>query len=166
MAEGKYVEAQDFLVRVMTPAIQKQIQPSIVQQSVEATNAEQEINKFIATFESENADLLPMREYVAMGAERLLKVAEGEGKIKSPADFTREYRKAVTDSANELRQKFQIARGAGKQEALTTQREVLSAATMEPSGIRPPQQQTQAPLTASDYIAQRRDRMSGISGLR
>lgn len=167
LANGKYAEAKEYLLKVMAPVLQQQIQPQLVQQSVEAANAEQEINRFISTFETENADLLHVKDYVALGAERRLKIAQDEGKIKSTADFVREYKAAVTNEANELRQKFQIARSAGREEALTTRREVLSATTLEPNGIRPPNVTAQ-PVTNDpmSYIQQRRDQLAKVQGLR
>lgn len=167
LANGKYAEAKQFLLQVMAPVLQQQIQPQLVQQSVEAANAEQEINRFISTFETENADLLHVKDYVALGAERRLKIAQDEGKIKSTADFVREYKAAVTNEANELRQKFQIARSAGREEALTTRREVLSATTLEPNGVRPPNVNAQ-PVTNDpmSYIQQRREQLAKVQGLR
>lgn len=168
LAAGNYDQAEEFFLEHFAPKLQKQIQPQLVQQSVEATNAEQKINEFITTFERDNADLLPVREYVAMGAERRLKIAQDEGKIKSPADFVREYQIAVTSEANDLRERFRLARSAGAQEALTTRREVLSATTLEPTGIQqpPPARQPEADMSPMSYLEQRRESMARNQGLR
>jgi len=169
MAAGDYEKAEEFLLEKLGPKLQQRMQPQIVQQSVEATNAERDITSFVSSFEEANADLMLFKDYVVLGAERRLTIAQNEGKIKSTADFVREYKQAVTEEANTLRKQFQLSRAAGKQEALTTHREVLSATTMEPTGIQQPQT-TQKPgsvmPSATDYIAQRRERMAGFQGLR
>lgn len=169
LAAGDFDKAEEFLIEKLGPKLQQRMQPQIVQQSVEATNAEREITQFVSSFESENADLMPMKDYVVLGAERRLNQAQNEGKIKSTADFVREYKLAVTEEANTLRKQFQLTRAAGKQEALTTHREVLSATTLEPNSIPQQQGQPKGPVTPSnplDYIAQRRERMAGFQGLR
>lgn len=169
LAAGDFDKAEEFLIEKLGPKLQQRMQPQIVQQSVEATNAEREITQFVSSFESENSDLMPMKDYVVLGAERRLTQAQNEGKIKSTADFVREYKLAVTEEANTLRKQFQLTRAAGKQEALTTHREVLSATTLEPNSV--PQQQGQPkgavqPSNPLDYIAQRRERMAGYQGMR
>lgn len=168
MSQGDYSKAEDLLLEVLGPKLQQKMQPQIVQQSVEANNAEREINQFVATFESENSDLMHLKDYVVMGAEKRLERAQNEGKIKSPADFVREYKLAVTEETNTLRKQFQLTRAAGKEEALTTRREVLSATTLEPSGIQQPQSsnKTQVVSTPMDYIAERRAKMAGYQGMR
>lgn len=169
MASGDYVAAEEFLLDKLGPKLQQRMQPQIVQQSVEATNAERDITNFVSSFEEANADLMPFKDYVVLGAERRLNIAQNEGKIKSSADFVREYKLAVTEEANTLRKQFQLSRAAGKEEALTTRREVLSATTMEPTGIQQPQTSSRPanvmPST-TDYIAQRRERVAGYQGLR
>lgn len=169
MAAGDYEKAEEFLLEKLGPKLQQRMQPQIVQQSVEATNAERDITSFVSSFEEANSDLMPFKDYVVLGAERRLTIAQNEGKIKSTADFVREYKQAVTDEANTLRKQFQLSRAAGKQEALVTHREVLSATTMEPTGIQQPQT-TQKPgsvmPSTTDYISQRRERMAGFQGLR
>lgn len=169
MAAGDYVKAEEFLLEKLGPKLQQRMQPQIVQQSVEATNAERDITNFVSSFEETNADLMPFKDYVVLGAERRLNIAQNEGKIKSTADFVREYKLAVTEEANTLRKQFQLSRAAGKQEALTTHREVLSATTLEPNGITQQPAQPKSGAVASsplDYIAQRRERMAGYQGMR
>ena len=166
LAQGKYNEAEELLFKHFTPRIQAQIQPQLVQQATEASNAERQIQSFINKFEKDNADILSMKDYVVVGAERRLQIAQNEGKIKSTADFVREYQKAVTDEATELRTKLQITRGAGKDEAMTTRRQVLNATTMEPSAIQMPQSnQPPAPQSSSDYIAARMAKSRQLQGI-
>ncbi len=168
MADGKYNEAEDYLFEIMSPRLQAKLQPQIVQQSVEATTAERDITNFISTFESENKDLLPLKDYITMGVDKRLTIAQDEGKIKSTADFVREYKAAVTTEAEAMRKTFQLSRAAGAQAAITSHKEVLSATTMEPSGIQqPPAQNRPAAMPSTvDYISQRRERMAGFQGLR
>lgn len=165
MAQGKYDEADDFLFKHYAPKLQAQIAPQLVQQAAEQSKAEQAITTFISEFERTNSDLLPMRDYVVAGAERRLQIAQNENKIKTTADFVREYQKAVTDEANELRTKLQVTRGAGKDEAMTARRQVLNATTLEPSSIQLPQGQKPAPQTASEYIDARANRLRQLQGL-
>lgn len=168
MSQGDYAKAEDLLLEVLGPKLQQKMQPQIVQQSVEANNAEREINQFVATFESENSDLMHLKDYVVLGAEKRLERAQNEGKIKSPADFVREYKLAVTEETNTLRKQFQLTRAAGKEEALITRRDVLSATTMEPSGLQQPQSNSKSQVVATplDYIAERRAKMAGYQGMR
>ena len=166
LAQGKYNEAEELLFKHFTPRIQAQIQPQLVQQATEASNAERQIQSFINKFEKDNADILSMKDYVVVGAERRLQIAQNEGKIKSTADFVREYEAAVTNEANELRSKLQIARGAGKDDALTSRREVLSATTLEPTGIQMPRDNKQpAPMTTADYISMRQNKVRVLNGM-
>jgi hypothetical protein len=166
MAQSKYTEAEELLFRHFAPRIQAYIQPQLVQQAAASANAEREIQSFITDFERSNTDLLSMRDYVIAGSERRLLAAQNEGKIKSPADFVTEYKAAVTTEANELRVKLQLARGAGRDEALVTRREVLSATTLEPTAIQMPQNNTKpAPMSNVDYIAMRQNRTRILNGM-
>lgn len=169
MSENKLDEAEKFFIEAYGPKIAAKVQPQLIQSSVEANRAEVEIEKFVTNFEAANQDLLPLRDYVVLGAERRLQMAQNEGKIKTPADFVNEYRKAVTDEANALREKFQLARSAGKEEALTTQRTVLSATTLPPSAMNQnPQPGNTPPQTAtspSDYITMRKNFLTSKMGL-
>lgn len=168
MAANKLDEAEQFFLEAYGPKFAAKLQPQMVQQSVEANRAEVAIERFVTEFEANNQDLLPLRDYVALGAERRLEAARNEKKITDPASFVREYQKAVTDEANALREKFQLARGAGKQEALTTRSTVLSATTLPPNPIsQGTQQQTEQPVDQSspmDYMAMRQRRMLAAQG--
>lgn len=166
MSQNKLDEAEQFFLDNFAPKIAAKLQPQMVEQSVAANRAEVEIERFVTQFETSNADLMPMKDYVVLGAERRLQAAQNEGKIKSPADFVQEYKKAVTDEANALREKFQMARGAGKEEAMNATRSVLSATTLSPSPMSAPQTSSkQEPSTPADYLAMRRGMLANRMGL-
>lgn len=167
MAANKLEEAENFFLETYGPKLAARLQPQLVQQSVEANRAEVQIERFVTEFEAANQDLMPLRDYVALGAERRLQIAKNENKITDPASFVREYQKAVTDEANALREKFQLARGAGKQEALTTRTTVLSATALPPSPISSGQQQPSGAVVEEsplDYLAMRQKRMLATQG--
>jgi len=168
MAANKLDEAEEFFLQAYGPKFAAKLQPQFVEQSVAANRAEVEIERFVTQFEANNADLLPLRDYVALGAERRLQAAQNEKKITDPASFVREYQKAVTEEANALREKFQLARGAGKQEALTTKSTVLSATTLTPdsmsNGQQPGANNAPAASTPLDYLTMRKNSMLRAQG--
>lgn len=167
MSAGEYDKAEEFLLEIVAPKLQARMQPQIVQQSVEAGNAEREITNFITQFKVDNADIGHMERYISNAVESRLQTSYSEGKITKPADLVREYKAAVTDETKQLRDTLQLSRAAGREDVRTTRREVLSATTMEPTGVQQPAEARPAgPATASDYISQRRERMATYQGLR
>jgi hypothetical protein len=167
LKEGKVDEAEAALAeRVARTLVPQAIEQSVAQ-SRERARAEAEMESFVGTLRTENPDLIPMEKMIAYEAQEALTAAQAAGKIKSTGDLVAAYKTAVSESVDRARKLVQTIRGAGKQEALTTRKEVVAASTLPPQAVSNPQtpQAEPAAETAEDYFARRRAAQAARQGL-
>jgi len=166
LAEGKKSEGEKALAALLGPQIQQQA----VQQAIQQITMERELDAFANKVRAENADILPMETYIAQAANNRIQAAQAAGSIKSPADYVTVYKQAITAEIENARKLAQTLRGAGKEEAITRQTQVLSSPTLKPNAVN---MQREAPKvgsepqveTTADYMAKRQAMHARISGL-
>lgn len=166
LADGKKSEGELALARVLGPQIQQQA----VQQALQLMQAEREVTDFSTKVKAANPDILPMEAYVAQAAQARIEAAKASGLIKSPADYVTVYKQAVTAEIENARKLVQTLRGAGKQEAITRNAEVVSSQTVKPNAVNlerdAPAKPGEPPVEdAAAYLAKRNALHARNSGL-
>jgi hypothetical protein len=131
---------------------------------------ERELDSFANKVRAENADILPMEPYIAAAANNRIQAAQAAGTIKSPADYVTVYKQAITAEIENARKLAQTLRGAGKQEAVTRQQQVMSSPTIRPNAVNlereaPKTDAEPAVETPQDYLAKRQAMHAKNSGL-
>lgn len=157
LADGKKTEGELALAKVLGPQIQQQA----VQQALALMQAEREVTEFSTQIRAANADVLPMESYIAQAAQARIHAAQTAGVIKSPADYVTVYKQAVTAEIENARKLVQTFRGAGKNEAITRQAEVIASPTIRPNAVNmerdAPTKPGELPVEdASSYFAKRK----------
>lgn len=150
--------------RALANTLKSDVGPDVVQSSIvqalDVFRAENEITSFVQDLRSKNPDLVPFEKYIGFETQAALAAARDANQINSTKDYITIYKRAVNDAAANARNLIQQLRGAGKQEAMTTKTEVLSASTLAPSAVQPhggatPPAEPQTDSTA-DYLARRK----------
>ncbi len=157
LADGKVPEGEVALARRLEAEISDRIQA----RTIERMATERQILSINEAARAANAEILnpTMERYISYGVQSRLQSAVAEGKIQTPADYVTVYKSAVDAEIEIARQQALTFRGAGKQDAATRQREVVSANPLQPNSItqnREPAPAQAAPETASDYFAKRK----------
>lgn len=166
LSEGKKSEGERALAEVLGPQIQEQA----VQKALALMQAERAVTEYNNEVRQKHADLLPMEEYIAMGANARIQEAQASGRIKSPADYVTVYKEAITAEIEKARKLTQSLQGAGAQRATTRVSEVVASQTLRPNPVNTQREQTQTPTepqveSMSDYFAKRKQQHAVFSGL-
>lgn len=166
LSEGKKSEGERALAEVLGP----QIQEAAVQKALALMQAERAVTEYNNEVRQKHADLLPMEEYIAMGANARIQEAQASGLIKSPADYVKVYKEAITAEIEKARKLTQSLQGAGAQRATTRVTEVVASQSLKPNPVNNQRDQTTAPAepqieTVSDYFAKRKQQHAVFSGL-
>lgn len=166
LAEGKKAEGEKALLQLLGPDIQRQA----VQEALQQIDMQRDINDFVTKVRADNADILPMENYVAAAANARIQQAEAQGLIKTPADRVTVYKQAVTAEIENARKLVQTFRGAGKQEAAVRNQTIVASPTIKPNSVNA---EREAPKgagepeveTAQSYLAKRQQQHARNSGL-
>lgn len=133
----------------------------------ERQKIDKQIESFVSDLRRENPEIVPLEELITVKAQA--KIQAAEGRIKSSEDFIREYKKAVQESVEDAKKLIQSYRGAGKEEAMTTKRTVLSASPISPNGVtsngEASQVATSPDVSAESYVARRQQWKLAKQGL-
>lgn len=162
LKEGKVAEAESALADSVAARVQEKIQQPVAEQTMARARAGAEIETFVTNLRTQNPDLVPMERYITIEASEALAQLQSAGKIKTPEDAVREYKRVVLEATESARKLAQTLRGAGKQEAQVRNREVISSQTIAPQSVNTNRQQTtqqqQQPAVEStdDYFSKRR----------
>ena len=135
LREGKVTEAEAELAKRVAAQVQGPAVEQAVNRAREIARAESNIESFVKDLRLANPEIVDMEPFIAMDAQQRLAVVQQSGSIKSTDDAVREYKKAVIDATESARKIAQKLRGSGKTEAMTRNREVLSASTIQPQGV-------------------------------
>jgi len=166
---GKLTEAKAALIKDVQKTIIEQNGPKIVQEAVEVSEAKGQISQFLVTLRTQNPDLAPMERYLLSPVNLRMEEAQKAGKITTPAQYAEHYIQAVNAEVDELRKLRQQLVGAGRDEALVRQKEVLSSTPIPPSPsptreAAPPVEGTPADPVA-DYFAKRKQTAAALRRL-
>lgn len=155
MRQGKLAEGE----RALAVRISQEIQDSIASQTLEAVRVEGELTKFVNDLRTSNQDILDLEDWIGLRARGALDTAIAANKIQSSADYIREYKAAVSTAVDDARKLAQKFRAAGKNEALTTKQQVLSASTLTPNTVdanrQPASAQEPQAESAESYLQKR-----------
>lgn len=142
------------------------------QDSLQAVQVQMDMREYLNETRRNNPDLVQFERYLNAPVAEAMNAAQAAGKIKTPQDFLREYKTAVTSTLEDFRKLSQAFRAAGKDEALVRERQVLSSQPLTPQqvqSIQAPQPGSQNPSgegeTMQDYFARRRADESRRRGL-
>lgn len=166
LAGGKKAEGEQALIKLLGPEIQRQA----VQEALQQIDMQRDVNDFVTKVRADNADILPMENYVAAMANARIQQAEAQGLIKTPADRVTVYKQAVNAEIENARKLVQTFRGAGKQEAATRNQTVVASPTIKPNAVNA---EREAPKvsgepdveTPQSYLAKRNAMHARNSGL-
>lgn len=165
LADGKKTEGEQALLKLLAPQIEQQA----VQQAIARINMQSEINTYTEKVRADNADILPMEQYIANAANVRIQAAQAAGTIKTPADYVTVYKQAVAAEIENARKLVQTFRGAGKQEANVRNQVVVASPTIKPNAVNT---EREAPKPgepevedASSYLAKRQAQHARNSGL-
>lgn len=140
-------------------AISGQVTAESTDQAVERVRAEQDVKSYLEKVEAENQDLVPMKDWVIAEAQRRLEAVVQSGQAKTIPQFVAAYKQAVNDSVVNVRKAYQQIRGAGKSEALTVKKTVVSSTPLPSNQVvdhEPKEPQPTEPnVDPGDYIARR-----------
>jgi hypothetical protein len=165
LQQGKIAEAET----VMANKFSAKAKEEAITQALDLFRVETQITDFLTNLRGENQDLLPLEGLIAVNAQRMLEAASTAGRIRSTADYVEQYKAAVNAATAEARKLYQQIRAAGKDEALTSKREVLASSTIPPSPVAdrgtPATPAEPQPHTASDYLAERQARSARQRGM-
>lgn len=128
LAAGKKSEGEKALVALLGP----QIQEAAVQQALRQITVEREIDSFANRVRVDNADIIQMEPYIAQAAFAKIQAAMRQDPT---ADYVTVYKQAVSAEIENARKLVQTFRGAGKQEAVTRQQQVLGSPTIRPNAV-------------------------------
>lgn len=161
LREGKVAEAEAALAQSIAGKLQGPTVEQAVARAREISRAEANIESFVKDLRTANPEISDLEPFIAMDAQQRLAVVQNEGKIKSTEDAVTYYKKAVLEATDSARKIAQKLRGSGKTEAMTRNREVLSASTLPPQGVDTAraQQTTDSepvPETAESYFEKRK----------
>lgn len=163
LADGKKSEGEKALAALLGPEIEK----AAVAKALQQITVEREIDTFASKVRSDNADIIQMEPYVAQAAfNRIQQVMQNN----PTADYVTVYKQAVTAEIENARKLVQTFRGAGKQEAVTRQTQVLSTPTIKPNAVNLERDAPKADgepevETPQSYMAKRQAMHAKNSGL-
>ena len=155
LRQGKVAEGEQALAGKISAVLEDQL----ANRTLEAVRVETELTKFVTDLRTANQDILDLEDWIGARSRSALDAVIAANKIQSSADYIREYKAAVNAAVDEARKIAQKFRAAGKNEALTTRTQVLSASTLTPNPVdanrQPaPAQEPQAE-SAESYLQKR-----------
>lgn len=161
--QGDFEGAQ----RVIAEEVQRSIKPQLeqvrqeaYQQAINATTVNLEMDRYLNKVRSDNPELAHFERYLNAPVAQRVELAKSQGRVKNGDDLVREYKAAVDAEVAELRNLGLQFRAAGKTEALTRNREVLSSTPLQPQQVQSQTSQSSAATpqaeTTDDYFARRK----------
>ncbi len=172
--QGDFDGAQASLVSAvqngMAPRLES-VRQQAYQDALAATQVNQEMERHLTKMRQENPDLIQFERYLQAPVAERVQLAQKAGRIRNPQDFVREYRDAVDGEVANLRNLGLQFRAAGKDEALTRNRQVISSSPLVPQQVQSTNQASQDSQNTSEgettdsYFARRKADESRRRGL-
>lgn len=173
LRQGKIAEFEEALANTIAAKFVPQAKSEATTEALDLFRIETELTSYVDDLRRKNPDLMPLEDTIAAKAKVRLEAAQASGKIRSADEYIKAYKNAVEQSVGEARSIIQTIRAAGKEDANTRNREVLSSSTVAPGAVKQVDR-TNIPVktgpvaeTPEDYIAKRRafqNRSSGLAG--
>lgn len=163
--EGDFEGAEASLQQSVRASLQPQIEEArqkAYQDAISASQVNLEMDRYLQGIRAANPDILPFEKYLQGPVSERLQLAQNAGRVRSTADFLREYKSAVSDEVANLRNLSLTIRGEGKSEALSRTTDVLRSTALNPQQVQSNQvpqgtsQQNQQGESTDDYFTRRR----------
>lgn len=169
LREGDTTNFEKALVETVQSAVSQRVTETAKAESLIEFDTRQTLNTFINDIRSKNTDIIEEEPWITSLATAKLQAAQSAGKITDHVSQIKEYKTAVTEAVDEVRKRIQRYRANGKEEAMTTRREVISSSSLAPNQIverGSPDKTPQTPdVSPESYIAKRQARMNAARGL-
>jgi hypothetical protein len=170
--DGKIDEGVEILAKELEKRMGSKTVQAAAEQATQTIKFENEINTFIESIRSNNPELEPFEDMVAAKAQRLLTNVDFTS--MSPPDGLKKYKEAVNAAVVETRKIVQQIRGAGKEEALTANKRVISSTPVSPTKVENVTRDVITPAseldknkleTTDEYLAKRYNAEARRSGM-
>lgn len=161
--EGDFSTGQELLTAEIRNSLQpelERVRQSAYQDAMQASQMQLEMDRYLNDIRVKNPDLVQFERYLQAPVAERIEKARREGRVQNQQQFITEYKSAVDAEVTQLRQLGLQFRAAGKDEALTRSREVISSSTLQPQQVTSNQitENDGQPKveTEQDYFARRR----------
>lgn len=169
LREGDTENFEKSLVQVIEAAVSQRVTQTAKAESLVEFDTRQALTIFINDIRSKNTDIIEEESWISSLAGTKLQAAQSAGKITDHASYIKEYQTAVTEAVDEIRKRIQRYRATGKEEAMTTRREVLSSSPLTPQQMpergKTDSTPSQPDVSPESYIAKRQARLNAARGL-
>lgn len=171
LRQGNFEGAEQDIINRVKDSVSAEATKKAVNEAVETIRIQLEVESYLKDLRGQNPDIAPMERYLRAPVEARLAQAHQNGKIQSSVDYVREYKAAVDAEVLEIRKVTGQYRAAGKNEATTRAKEVLSASTLPPQGVSSLQSNTQESELAgggdltNDYLRARLAKSASMRGM-
>jgi len=158
------------LIETIQNAVSKKVTETAKNESLVEFDTRQTLNTFINDIRSKNTDIIEEESWITSLAGTKLQAAQSAGKITDHASYIKEYQTAVSEAVDEVRKRIQRYRANGKDEAMTTRREVISSSSLAPNPVTerggPTDKTPQQPdVSPESYIQKRQALLNARRGL-
>ncbi len=168
LRQGEFEKAEQDLVSRAKAATTEDAVQRAVAETLELIKIKTGVETYLGKLRADNPEIVPMERYLVAPVEQRIEAARKAGQIKSADDFLKIYQEAIDAEVSTIRNISQQYRAAGKNEAMTTQKTVLSASTLSPQAVSTTRDTGSAEPqveTTSDYLAKRLGQNRAMRGL-
>lgn len=169
LQQGEFEKGKQALREEIAKTVGPEIRQQAINETLETFRVQQEATSFINALREKNPEVLPLEDLISVRVNARMDKAKAEGKLNTSQDFLDVYKASVQAEVDAARNIIHQLRADGKNEALVTKREVLSATPMTPQPIDQsrmnPKPQEAQPETVEDYIAKRTKQSWVLRGL-
>lgn len=159
LREGDVEGFEKALIETVESRVSERVTGRAKEESLAEFQVQQTLNTFLNDVRKDNADIMEEEPWITSIAAAKLQAAQSAGKIKDAESYVSAYQSSVKEAIDEVRKRIQRYRANGKDEALTTKREVISSSPLKPNSIaergEPSQTPTEPDISPGNYIAQR-----------
>ena len=174
LRQGEVEKAEQVLMNKLSKQAVEQAKQASTQESLELFRVEQEVQSFVNDLRGKNPDLVQAEEFVGYKAQAYLEQAMNSGQIRTMPQYVEAYKHAVNTAVADARKFVQEVRAtgvaAGKTEAQTVHKEILSSAPVVGARVQPERgalakPEVKTPETAVDYIRRRQQDQQRRAGM-
>jgi hypothetical protein len=169
LKEGDTKGFEAALIETVQSAVSQRVTETAKAESLVEFDTRQDLNAFINDIRSKNPDIIEEEPWITSLATAKLQAAQSAGKVTDHASQIKEYKTAVSEAVEEVRKRIQRYRANGKEEAMTTRREVISSSPLAPNQIAERGQTETKPaepdVSPESYIRKRKALLDAGRGL-
>lgn len=166
--EGDFEGAEKVLMESIRRQMEPEIKSKAYEDALSATQVQLEIDRHLTSVRGANPDLVRFESYLQAPVNAKVEAAKAANRIHSAEDFVREYKKAVDEEVQNLRNLTLQYRADGKAEATTRIQDVRGAFTPTPQQVgdhSTPSTPSNQGESADDYFSRRKASEARLRGL-